>query len=462
MTVRRVVVKADNPDKWLFSRSRLSNLDLLMPPFHVWSTLFYDYRINPERLEKALGKALTRYGELAGRLVLPKGLNQPVVEMNNFGCLLAYFPESPLTINDLKEKQFENDFVYDNFCDEDLDDDENEDESKSGIDVKRPSDNSEGDNDFLLKVRMRPLYENGMVISLGFHYQVCDVNSMYIFTADMCSLIRRGIFAFKESQIQTCQRCETFKPNSAPILEHPEYEIARTEDTQRKWEVLINDVAENPRINVRFMITQEKLSELKAEVCIKHPNEVPVSSNDCIASIFWKACVKGMKIENSDISTFQLACNGRFRRKPPLPRTYFGNAMFIVHTCMHKDKLLNDSAYRTACRIRKSVLKINDQYMQSVINYVEKEGVDNVQFSSGHQLLDFSITNWNQYFDWYRDGDLGRGKPVKFLVASKHLAGMVIVLPSEPNGMEVLTGLTKEQFQIVLQDHFISKYFTWC
>ena len=67
-----------------------------------------------------------------------------------------------------------------------------------------------------------------------------------------------------------------------------------------------------------------------------------------------------------------------------------------------------------------------------------------------------------QYFDWYKDGDLGRGKPTKFLVVSKHLAGMAIVLPREPDGVEILTGLKKEQFQIVLQDHYIQKYFTWC
>ena len=51
--------------------------------------------------------------------------------------------------------------------------------------------------------------------------------------------------------------------------------------------------------------------------------------------------------------------------------------------------------------------------MQSVVNFVEREGADNVQFSSGHQPLDFSVTNWNQYFDWYKDGDMGSGRPRK-------------------------------------------------
>ena len=53
------------------------------------------------------------------------------------------------------------------------------------------------------QVKIHPLADGGMVLGLGFHYQVCDVNSMYVFTADLCSLIRRGgIFAFKESQVQ--------------------------------------------------------------------------------------------------------------------------------------------------------------------------------------------------------------------------------------------------------------------
>ena len=54
-----------------------------------------------------------------------------------------------------------------------------------------------------IQVKIQPLADGGMVLGLGFHYQVCDVNSMYVFTADLCSLIRRGgIFAFKESQVQ--------------------------------------------------------------------------------------------------------------------------------------------------------------------------------------------------------------------------------------------------------------------
>ena len=72
--------------------------------------------------------------------------------------------------------------------------------------------------------------------------------------------------------------------------------------------------------------------------------------------------MKGLRdAKPGDVSVFQLACNGRFRKKPPLPRTYFGNAMFIVYTSCHKEKLCKDSAYRTACRIRKSVLKVGER-----------------------------------------------------------------------------------------------------
>ena len=64
---REKIVKADHPETWEHSRSRLSNLDLLMPPFHVWSAMFYEYRVAADKFEKALARTLTRYGELAGR-----------------------------------------------------------------------------------------------------------------------------------------------------------------------------------------------------------------------------------------------------------------------------------------------------------------------------------------------------------------------------------------------------------
>ena len=54
---------------------------------------------------------------------------------------------------------------------------------------------------YLLRVRVQQLEGGGMVVGLGFHYQVCDINSMYVFTADLCSMVRRNIFAFKESQV---------------------------------------------------------------------------------------------------------------------------------------------------------------------------------------------------------------------------------------------------------------------
>ena len=212
------------------------------------------------------------------------------------------------------------------------------------------------------------------------------------------------------------QRCEVFKPNSGLIVEHPEYEVANSQETQQKWDELIKDVAENPRVNVRFQITKANLEEMKAEICHKHPNEVPISTNDCLASIFWRACIQGMEdAKNSDTSIFQLACNGRFRKKPPLPRTFFGNAMFIVYSNLHQEKLCNDSAYRTACRIRKAIIKVTDAYMQSVINYVEREGADKIQFSAGYGRLDFSITNWNQYFDWYKYSlSINRNRSMRF------------------------------------------------
>ena len=111
-------------------------------------------------------------------------MHQQVVDLNNEGALVTYVEESPLSIEELEEKQFENDFIYDNFIQDEEDDDDSLDE------------------DYLLKVRMQNLYQGGMMISLGFHYQICDVNSMYVFTADLCSLIRRNIFAFKESQVR--------------------------------------------------------------------------------------------------------------------------------------------------------------------------------------------------------------------------------------------------------------------
>ncbi|XP_075255955.1 uncharacterized protein LOC142348466 isoform X2 [Convolutriloba macropyga] len=434
-----------------------------MPPFHIWCTLFYDYSINTETIQSAIATTLSRYGELAGRIVIPAGKSRPMIHMDNQGALLTITDQSDVTIKELKKKQFENDFVFATFCETDDDEDEDEDDNING----NLGDSQFGESiskSYLLKVKIQPLADGGMVLGLGFHYQVCDVNSMYVFTADLCSLIRRGgIFAFKESQLQVCMRCEVFKPNDEHIQDHPEFEIARSEETQAKWEALIKDTADNPRMNIRFQISRKSLETMRDEICVKHPNEVPVSTNDCVASVFWKACVKGMpKAKPADVSVFQLACNGRFRKKPPLPRTFFGNATFIVYTSCHKEKLCKDSAYRTACRIRKSVLKVTESYMQSVINFVEQEGADNVQFSAGHQPLDFSVTNWNQYFDWYKDGDMGHGRPVKFLIVSKTLAGMAIILPGSPDGMEVLTGLTKEQFQTVLNDSYVKKYFTWC
>ena len=43
-------------------------------------------------------------------------------------------------------------------------------------------------------------------------------------------------------QLQVFRRCEIFKPDNSKVQSHPEFEIAKSEETQRKWEALIKAI----------------------------------------------------------------------------------------------------------------------------------------------------------------------------------------------------------------------------
>ena len=61
-------------------------------------------------------------------------------------------------------------------------------------------------------------------------------------------------------------RCEVFKPNDEHIQDHPEFEIARSEETQAKWEALIKDTADNPRMNIRQVFRKVFIFQLMTNI----------------------------------------------------------------------------------------------------------------------------------------------------------------------------------------------------
>ena len=220
-----------------------------------------------------------------------------------------------------------------------------------------------------------------------------------------------------------------------------------------------------------FFSTQKKVMKLKLPEDKKHKvksfvsgqakTDVTLSANDCLLAVLWTAFVNTATFDDEEsekvVSTLTLMCNGRFRRKPPIPISFFGNVVLPLPVKSSASELSVNNMAANAEKIRKKILSVNNDFIQSSIDCLAADESLNGKVS---QKYDLSVTNWDRPFDWYEDADLGRGAPKKFTYVTQILDKACIVLPNSDGGIEIIFGLECEHMDRFLSHPLIKKYFT--
>ena len=156
---------------------------------------------------------------------------------------------------------------------------------------------------------------------------------------------------------------------------------------------------------------------------------------------------------------FMMAMNTRFRREPKISRETVGNFVIGTYVEVSRETAAEMSNFDIAFAMRKKILEMDEDYIQSTIDKIAEVKVGYAPAYWNPFAL--KITNWNRYFDWYSDADLGSGPPERFGQYRKLMfRSFGFVKPYQKDGdIDITFSLDKLHMDKFLEHKNLKKYF---
>ena len=183
----------------------------------------------------------------------------------------------------------------------------------------------------------------------------------------------------------------------------------------------------------KLHFTPETLQKIKS-IAVKENDERGFPTYTTFESLtghLWRCITKARGL-TGDIETRSLvAANGRRRLRPGLPENYFGNVIFHANPKTTVRRLLEEPLSYAAGLVHASIRRIDNDYMRSAIDYVERERVNPAPVARSRSTVlspNVSVTSWTQ-LPLY-NLDFGWGTPVFAGPPFVPFEGLVILAPS--------------------------------
>ncbi|KAK6290298.1 hypothetical protein POUND7_001839, partial [Theobroma cacao] len=220
---------------------------------------------------------------------------------------------------------------------------------------------------------------------------------------------------FINSWANTVRGCS---PNIAPFLDrtllrarHPptpkfrHIEFEPSPSLQIMISTSKSQLCPKPSIVSVFTITTDKLNALK----VKQPKQELLEAQQ-------------LKLN--------MPVDGRNRLHPPLPPGYIGNVIFMAALVALAGELLSKSFIDTVKRIHKILKEMDDEYLRSAIDYIEKAH-DVEAIRRGPQTMRCSNLVINSWISLpIHEADFRWGRPIFMRLANIAHEGIVYILPS--------------------------------
>ncbi|KAE8669246.1 Shikimate O-hydroxycinnamoyltransferase [Hibiscus syriacus] len=189
-----------------------------------------------------------------------------------------------------------------------------------------------------------------------------------------------------------------------------------------------------PSIVSTFKLTVDQLNTLKAKANAANANSgVKYSSFNILAAHIWRCVSRARGLPDDQPTKLHFPVDGRFRLNPPLPQGYFGNVIFMAALIAEAGDLRTESFADTMKRIHGRLKEIDDEYLKSAIDYIEKVSDSNTLVRGAHTFRcpNLNVNPWI-WLPIY-DTNFGWGRPIYMGPANVVQEGKIYVIPSPSN-----------------------------
>uniref|UniRef100_M8CA20 Anthranilate N-benzoyltransferase protein 1 n=1 Tax=Aegilops tauschii TaxID=37682 RepID=M8CA20_AEGTA len=203
---------------------------------------------------------------------------------------------------------------------------------------------------------------------------------------------------------------------------HGRIEFKGEHSSSRSYRVLPLDRINN--LAVHF--PGEFVAELKAGV------GAPCTTFQCLLTHAWKKVTAARDLAPDDFTQVRVAVNCRGRAKPPVPMDFFGNMVLWALPRMRVQDLLSSSYPTVVGVIRDAVARVNDEYIQSFVDFGEAKRDMKLASTAATPGMafcpDLEVDSWLGF--GFHNLDFGGGPPCAFLSPDLPIDGVMILVPS--------------------------------
>lgn len=181
-----------------------------------------------------------------------------------------------------------------------------------------------------------------------------------------------------------------------------------------------------------FKLTRDQVNMLKAK-SKEDGNTVNYSSYEMLSGHVWRSVCKARGLKDDQDTKLYIATDGRARLQPALPPGYFGNVIFTTTPMAVAGDLQSKPTWYAASVIRDALVKMNNDYLKSALDYLELQPNLKALVRGAHTFKcpNLGITSWARLP--IHDADFGWGRPIFMGPGGIAYEGLSFVLPSPIN-----------------------------
>ncbi|XP_057431143.1 hydroxycinnamoyl-CoA:piscidic acid hydroxycinnamoyltransferase-like [Lotus japonicus] len=262
--------------------------------------------------------------------------------------------------------------------------------------------------------------DEGLAVGVAWHHTLSDGIGFTRFIYSWAKIARGDKLEPHELPFLDRTLLKFSQPPSAPRFEHKELKPLPLNLGSSDC-----SVERNKKVTSELLI----LTPLQVEKLKKEANgnvlegSRPYSRYEVIGAHIWRCASKARELDQNQPTVVRFNVENRSRMVPPLPPSYFGNALTQTAATGYVGEITSKPLSHVAQKIREAVEVVNDEYIRSQIDVIRCQkhlddaralflGVELEGAAPSGVNPNFHFTSWMSMSLY--EADFGKGKPLYF------------------------------------------------